>query len=378
MARYLVVAHQTAGSPELRQHVAKLVRTEPGSEFTVLVPATPATHMFAWREEESLSIAEEHLQRSAALLREAGANVTRTVIGSRFPVDAIGDELRDSAGYDAVIICTFPPGVSRWLRLDLIAQAERRSGLPVTHVIARPEPRSAPRREPVAVAAEGSTSAGAAVADRPADGSEAATSAPAKDLAFEHASVAEEEIGRLQLPHLEREDLPDESRELWDRLDEGRGVSHLLRTMGHNRTLLHSYAEMLNSLWNESGLDDQTRELAVLRTALVLRSAYVWHHHARIGRELGIPDERIAALEHWNSSERVHFDERERAVLAYVDALANRRRPPRRVHETLTRYYPPDAIVGLTLLVGFTCMTGMFADSLQVEPEERFVGWQLY
>ncbi|MDZ7726918.1 MAG: hypothetical protein U5Q44_01270 [Dehalococcoidia bacterium] len=48
------------------------------------------------------------------------------------------------------------------------------------------------------------------------------------------------------------------------------------------------------------------------------------------------------------------------------------------VRETLGSYYDTGAIVGLTLLVGFYVMTAEFAAALDVEPEERFIGWQLY
>ena len=41
MARYLVVAHQTASSPELMKAVLGIVKQERAVEFTLVVPATP-------------------------------------------------------------------------------------------------------------------------------------------------------------------------------------------------------------------------------------------------------------------------------------------------------------------------------------------------
>jgi len=35
----------------------------------------------------------------------------------------------------ALVICTFPPGVSRWLKLDLVHRAERKFHVPVIHVV---------------------------------------------------------------------------------------------------------------------------------------------------------------------------------------------------------------------------------------------------
>jgi hypothetical protein len=52
---------------------------------------------------------------------------------------AIEDELRRPPGYDAIIISTLPPGLSRWLRMDLPDRIQRKFGLPVIQVISRPE-----------------------------------------------------------------------------------------------------------------------------------------------------------------------------------------------------------------------------------------------
>lgn len=382
MARYLVVAHQTAGSPELRKHVGKLVNTDPSAEFTVLVPATPVSHLFTWSEEETLSNARRNMERSAELLRDAGANVSRSIIGSRFPVDAIQDELRTSPGYDHIVICTFPPGISRWLKRDLINQVKKRSHLPITHIIARPRvsDRTSAVGEAVAAAVPEAQPVGAGVSQTSSFETETAT-APVSEpppADAQRPGLNEEELAALDLPDIERDDLPSDEREIWDRLVEGRDVANLFRVMGHSRVLLQAYVEMLNALWAESGLDDQTRELVILRTAILQRSEYVWHHHVRIALELGIPEDVIRKLEHWQSSELVLFDERQRTILGYVDEVARDRQPPVHLREGLARYYPPEAIVGLNLLVGFYRMTGMFACAMELETEGRFVGWQLY
>ncbi len=146
MGRYLIVAHQTAGSPELRRHVATIVGNDPDARFSVLVPATPVQHLFTWEEGETLAIARRNANEAAELLRDAGANVTRVTIGGRVPMPAIEDELRLEGGYTGIVICTFPPGASRWLKLDLVNQARRKTGLPVTHVTAAVRERSAVAR----------------------------------------------------------------------------------------------------------------------------------------------------------------------------------------------------------------------------------------
>jgi steroid delta-isomerase-like uncharacterized protein len=62
-------------------------------------------------------------------------------------VQAIADELLAHSGYDTLVISTLPPGISRWLKLDLVHRAGRKFGLPVMHVVAEAAPAARPRRD---------------------------------------------------------------------------------------------------------------------------------------------------------------------------------------------------------------------------------------
>jgi hypothetical protein len=150
MARYLLVAHQTADSPELRSKVLDLVRRDAEAEFVLLVPATPVgyLHELAGERRSALVVARERAQRARELLVEAGARVTATRIGSYDPLQAVADELRYQR-YDGLVISTLPAGLSRWLRMNLPTRLARRfPQLEIVHVVAQPTAASAraPRR----------------------------------------------------------------------------------------------------------------------------------------------------------------------------------------------------------------------------------------
>jgi hypothetical protein len=135
MSRYLVVTHQTALSPDLHRKVSALVAEDPAAEFAVLVPEAPSLPI-TW-EGETVDVAGQRAEAAKTALEErAGARVFRTVVGASDPLRAITDELRMLPGYDTLVICTLPPGISRWLKLDLVHRAERRFGLRVIHVVA--------------------------------------------------------------------------------------------------------------------------------------------------------------------------------------------------------------------------------------------------
>jgi hypothetical protein len=135
MSKYLVVTHQTALSPDLQRKVRAMVAEDASAEFAILVPEAPGLPL-TW-EGETVDVARQRAEAAKTLLEETvGARVFRTATGVQDPLQAISDELRMYPGYDTLVICTLPPGISRWLKLDLVHRAERKFGLRVVHVVA--------------------------------------------------------------------------------------------------------------------------------------------------------------------------------------------------------------------------------------------------
>jgi GABA permease len=133
MRRYLVVANQTLMSEELRVAVRDRLGSPP-CRFHVVVPATPPREHLAWTEGAALLIARERLEEALAWMHTEGAISTGS-IGDADPVLAAVEALpRDR--FDEIVVCTFPRGVSRWMRQDLPHRLARRTELPVCHVVA--------------------------------------------------------------------------------------------------------------------------------------------------------------------------------------------------------------------------------------------------
>jgi hypothetical protein len=127
VSRYLIVTHKTAFSDELRDKVGELVARDASAEFGIVVPwDDESVDDAGWRAESMQRLLEKTLN----------AKVIGISVGAYDPLEAIEDELGESPSYDTLVICTLPPGASRWLRLDLVHRAERKFGLPVIHVVA--------------------------------------------------------------------------------------------------------------------------------------------------------------------------------------------------------------------------------------------------
>ena len=68
-----------------------------------------------------------------------------------------------------------------------------------------------------------------------------------------------------------------------------------------------------------SQLEETTRELGIMRAGYTQGSQFVFSQHCKAARRFGIAEEKIAAIPHWEVSPI--FDEKERAILAWTDAL---------------------------------------------------------
>jgi hypothetical protein len=140
MRTCLVVANQTLGGEHLMEEVRARVASGP-YRFYVLVPATRPLDHATWKEEESRAAAAARLTEALASFRDVGAEADGRV-GDHNPMLAIDDALRDVAA-DEIILSTLPPGVSRWLALDLPSRVRAHVRVPVTHVIGGREERAA-------------------------------------------------------------------------------------------------------------------------------------------------------------------------------------------------------------------------------------------
>jgi hypothetical protein len=142
MHRYLVVANQTLGGEPLFAKIRELARAAP-SAFYVVVPATPPKD-HVWTEDEAEAIATSRLnsalERMAALGLEADG-----VVGDGSPILAIEDAIREEGPFEAIVLSTLPPRLSRWLKLDLPHRVESSFALRVIHVIGDPGHASAAR-----------------------------------------------------------------------------------------------------------------------------------------------------------------------------------------------------------------------------------------
>lgn len=132
MPKYLVVANKTLGGAQLLSEVRQRVSAG-GATFHIVVPAAASDRDATYTEGAAIAAAEKRLADAIERLGALGAKITGEV-GDGDPVDAINDAL-DGREFDEILLCTLPPGASRWLGLDVISRVEDAFDLPVVHIV---------------------------------------------------------------------------------------------------------------------------------------------------------------------------------------------------------------------------------------------------
>ncbi len=124
-ANVLVIANETVLGEPLLQKIRERAKVSPASFLLVCPQSDPAVH--AHPE------AERRLKRALAQLRGEGIDAHGQVAHPD-PFSAAMEVVHDERT-DEIVVSTFEPLSSGWLRKDLVERLRKETGLPVEHVI---------------------------------------------------------------------------------------------------------------------------------------------------------------------------------------------------------------------------------------------------
>jgi hypothetical protein len=119
--RILIVANRTAATQRLLTAVEHRT-TEAPCRFTLLVPDVASAREADWT-----------LETARRLLAKAAGGPVGGLTAGPDPFVAVREAVA-TGEFDEIMISTLPPGVSKWLRRDLVTRV-RGLGLPVTSII---------------------------------------------------------------------------------------------------------------------------------------------------------------------------------------------------------------------------------------------------
>lgn len=112
-------------------------------------------------------------------------------------------------------------------------------------------------------------------------------------------------------------------------------------------------------------LDPKLRELAILRTGIVGDSKFEYSQHLKVGRMAGIPEEKLAAIKGWTTSDL--FAPVERAVMAAADEILSRNLVEDATFAALRTHLADAEILELFVVIGLWRMHGLIVRALHLE-----------
>src|SRR5260370_29155576 len=95
VASYLVVANETADSPELHHAVAEIHKHDPDAEFVIVIPATPLNllQQFEGTVKSARGLAAQRAQSTRPYLESLRDRVRSTRVANWAPYTAIQEQL---------------------------------------------------------------------------------------------------------------------------------------------------------------------------------------------------------------------------------------------------------------------------------------------
>jgi 4-carboxymuconolactone decarboxylase len=148
----------------------------------------------------------------------------------------------------------------------------------------------------------------------------------------------------------------------------GGRLINIYRLMLHSPALANAWFDLNQAVRYGTEIDGKNRELAVIRVAILNHVEYVQRAHGpAYALKEGLTPEQVSAIANWQPSSL--FDDRQRALLAYTDAMTREIEVSNTVFADLRNHFSERQIVELTMLIGAYNMLTRFLKALQVDPE---------
>jgi len=180
-------------------------------------------------------------------------------------------------------------------------------------------------------------------------------------------TFAEEQASISRLPPLPQpldpilQDMFDKRRAM------GGAIINLNLTTGHAPKFTRAAGAMALTIRFETSTPRRLIELVIFRTAQIVGSDYELNQHTPMMKMCGYGNEQIAEVADWRRS--TFFDDKQRALLGYVEQMANGGNVDDSTFAELSRFFTPQQIIEISYTVGAYYSTGLLTKALKIQLE---------
>lgn len=141
----------------------------------------------------------------------------------------------------------------------------------------------------------------------------------------------------------------------------------IVAALAHVPELLEVTLPFLGTVLGPSAIPLRTKEVVILRTSVLLACRYCVETHTVVARDAELSVDEVRALRDELSVPDAFHEPADRALIAWVDAVAvGPGVPPPELDQALSAHFDDAEVAELTLLVGATLMLNRFSTSLRL------------
>jgi alkylhydroperoxidase family enzyme len=148
----------------------------------------------------------------------------------------------------------------------------------------------------------------------------------------------------------------------------GGAIINLQLTTGHAPKFARAATAMAFTIRFDTATPRRLLELVILRTAEIVGSDYEINQHKPLMKLCDYSEAQIAEVASWRDSQL--FDEKQRALLGYVEQTAHGGNVDDATFSALSKFFTPQEIVEITYTVGSYYATGLLTKALKIEVEK--------
>jgi len=174
----------------------------------------------------------------------------------------------------------------------------------------------------------------------------------------------------LPMARLPYADLTPENADLSAQITRERGgIPHLYRMLLHSSPIAAGWLKYLTAIRQQGILPGALRELVIMRVAVLNGAPYEAEQHKPIALQEGLTPAQLDALDDWPASKL--FNSRERAVLAYTDAMTRNIQVPGDAFALVKAEFASRELVELTATIGAYNMVSRFLEALEIHAHDQ-------
>ncbi|AWB35352.1 carboxymuconolactone decarboxylase family protein [Orrella marina] len=161
-----------------------------------------------------------------------------------------------------------------------------------------------------------------------------------------------------------------EAKPLVERIVAERGeVLHLYQMLLHSPPVAEGWLKYLTAIRQQCQLSGALRELVIMRVAQINGAPYEADQHRPYALREGVSEKQLDALQDW-SEHRDLFDEMQRAVLAYTDAMTRDIHVPEEIAAAVREEFDHRTLVELTATIAAYNMVSRFLEAMAIHSDD--------